>query len=101
MIGMNFLSFLILAAVSVVVVAGKSLVIKRSDTGDLLADVVVAWIGAWLGSPVLGHWFEAIAYQQVFIIPAFLGAVAALILKTTYSRLGSVPSDAPGHSRTS
>ena len=86
MIGINFLAFLVLAAISVVVVAAKSLVIRRSDTVELLSDLVLAWIGAWVGSPVLGHWFEGVAYQQVFILPALLGAVAALILKTSYYR---------------
>jgi hypothetical protein len=28
------------------------------------------------------RWFEDVAYRQVFIIPALLGAVAALILET-------------------
>jgi len=86
MIGINFLAFLVLAAISVVVVAAKSLVIRRSDTVELLSDLVLAWIGAWVGSPVLGHWFEGVAYQQVFILPALLGAIAALILKTSYYR---------------
>lgn len=84
---MNFLSFLILAAISVVVVAVKSLVTLRRETRDvpeLLSDLVMGWIGAWLGSPVFGYWFEGVSYQQIFIIPAFLGAISAVILKTAY-----------------
>lgn len=89
MIGMSFLSFLVLAAISVVVVAVKGLLTARResrDVPDLLSDLVVGWIGGWLGSPVFGYWFEGVSYQQIFIIPAFLGAIAAVILKTAYYR---------------
>ncbi|MEM3018443.1 MAG: hypothetical protein QXO25_06150, partial [Candidatus Bathyarchaeia archaeon] len=45
-----------------------------------LSKVVVGWIGAWLGSPVFGHWFGGLAYGEVYIIPAVLGAFALEIL---------------------
>lgn len=89
MVGRDFLSFLLLAGISIVVVAVKALVTPRRETregSELLSDLVMGWIGGWLGSPVFGHWFEGVAYQQVFIIPAFLGAIAAVILKTAYYR---------------
>jgi len=40
----------------------------------------VGWIRAWLGSPVFGYWFKGLAYQNIYIIPAILGAIAANIL---------------------
>ncbi|HYL64466.1 MAG TPA: GlsB/YeaQ/YmgE family stress response membrane protein [Candidatus Methylomirabilis sp.] len=33
---------------------------------------IAGWIGAWLGSPVLGHWGPGVAH--VYVIPALLGA---------------------------
>ena len=33
---------------------------------------VAGWIGAWLGSPVLGYWWFQV--QRIYIIPALLGA---------------------------
>jgi uncharacterized membrane protein YeaQ/YmgE (transglycosylase-associated protein family) len=48
--------------------------------GSFLSKVVVAWIGGWLGSPVFGYWWEAVAYRDIYVIPAILGAVALTIL---------------------
>ncbi len=76
MIGMDFLSFLVLAAIAIVVTAGKTVIGRGSGPADLVV--------AWLGSPVFGHWFEGIGYRQVFIVPALLGAAAALTLKETF-----------------
>ena len=42
--------------------------------------VVVGWLGAWLGSPVVGHWFSGWAYQEVYYIPAIIGALALVVL---------------------
>jgi uncharacterized membrane protein (Fun14 family) len=90
MIGMDFLSFLILLAIGVVAVAVKTIAVggaNLAEVSDVLSDLVVAWIGGWLGSPVFGYWFEGVAYRQIYLLPAALGAVAALALKTRYNRL--------------
>jgi uncharacterized membrane protein YeaQ/YmgE (transglycosylase-associated protein family) len=42
--------------------------------------VIFGWIGAWLGSPVFGYWFEGVKYENVYIIPAIMGSVALLII---------------------
>jgi uncharacterized membrane protein YeaQ/YmgE (transglycosylase-associated protein family) len=45
--------------------------------------VVIAWLGAWLGSPVLGYWPHRIPflhYEDVWIVPAILGAIGLLVL---------------------
>jgi|DewCreStandDraft_2_1066082.scaffolds.fasta_scaffold00489_3 uncharacterized membrane protein YeaQ/YmgE (transglycosylase-associated protein family) len=89
MIGMGFLSFLVLLAIAVVVTAAKLVIVQTTASRDLLeffADLTFAWIGAWLGSPVFGFWFTGVQYQQVYIIPAVLGASAAVILKDWYRR---------------
>jgi len=40
--------------------------------------LIVGWLGAWLGSPVFGHWFWKV--ENVYVVPAILGAVAAIHL---------------------
>ena len=83
MIGMNFISFLILLIISVVVSAILHFGLKfyiRPGFGSFLSKVIWGWIGAWLGSPVFGHWFGGVKYQDVYIIPAILGSAAILVL---------------------
>jgi uncharacterized membrane protein YeaQ/YmgE (transglycosylase-associated protein family) len=83
MIGMDFVSFLILLIIAVVIAAIDHYGMKYyvvGGFGSFLSKVVVAWVGAWLGSPVLGHWFSGVAYNDVYIIPAILGAIGLLVL---------------------
>lgn len=83
MIGMNFVSFIILLVISIVVSAVLHFVFKyyvRPGWNSFFSKVIFGWIGAWLGSPVLGYWFECVNYEKVYIIPAFLGSLAFLIL---------------------
>ncbi len=83
MIGMSFISFLILLVISIVVSAILHFGFKyyvRPGINSFLSKVVIGWIGAWLGSPVLGYWFEGLNYEEVYYIPAILGSIAVLIL---------------------
>ena len=69
MIGMEFVSFIILLAISVVVSAVLHYGLKyyvNPGLWSFCSKVVVGWTGAWLGSPVLGHWFEDLNYEQAF-----------------------------------
>jgi uncharacterized membrane protein YeaQ/YmgE (transglycosylase-associated protein family) len=82
MIGMDFISFLILFAISAVVSAVLHFGLKYYITrgwGSFFCKIVIGWFGAWLGSPVFGHWFEGLNYKDVYIIPAILGSLAILI----------------------
>jgi uncharacterized membrane protein YeaQ/YmgE (transglycosylase-associated protein family) len=45
---------------------------------------IVGWFGAWLGSPVLGHWGPHIA--ALYILPALLGAFGAPFLAVSAFR---------------
>lgn len=81
MLGMSLLSFLVLVAVSVVVAIVLHYVVRyRFIEGieGLLGKISIGWLGAWLGSPILGHW--GFKTENVYIIPAILGAVAAVFL---------------------
>lgn len=83
MIGMNFLSFLILLVISLVVSVILHYGFKyyvRPGLNSFISKTIFGWIGAWLGSPVFGHWFPRIQYQGVYIIPAILGSLALLII---------------------
>jgi uncharacterized membrane protein YeaQ/YmgE (transglycosylase-associated protein family) len=83
MIGMNFSSFLVLLIISVVVSAVLHYMLKyyiRPGFNSFVSKVVLGWVGAWLGSPVLGYWFEGLKCCGVYIIPAILGSLALLVL---------------------
>ncbi len=81
MIGMDFISFLILLVISIVVSAVLHFILKFyiiPGWRSYLSKVCIGWVGAWLGSPVLGHWW--LNYKEVYIVPAILGAFAILVL---------------------
>jgi uncharacterized membrane protein YeaQ/YmgE (transglycosylase-associated protein family) len=81
MIGMDFMSFLILLIISIVVSAVLHFILKFyiiPGWRSYFSKVCIGWLGAWLGSPVLGSWW--LNYQQVYIVPAILGALAILVL---------------------
>jgi uncharacterized membrane protein YeaQ/YmgE (transglycosylase-associated protein family) len=83
MIGMNFISFLILLGISIVVSAVLHYGLKfciRPGIVSFVSKVIFGWIGAWLGSPVFGNWFGGLVYQKIYIIPAILGSFALLII---------------------
>ena len=83
MFGMDFVSFLILLVISAVVAAVLHFGLKYyviPGLASYFSKIVIGWIGAWLGSPVFGHWWEGVNYQQVYFIPAILGSLALLVL---------------------
>jgi uncharacterized membrane protein YeaQ/YmgE (transglycosylase-associated protein family) len=83
MIGMNFISFLILLVISIVVSAILHYVLKfyiRPGFVSFVSKVIFGYIGAWLGTAVFGHWFAGWVYEKIYIIPAILGSLAILIL---------------------
>ena len=82
MIGMDFISFIILLIISVVMSGVLHFVFKyyiRPGWCSYASKVFVGWVGAWLGSPVLGYWWEGLNHKGVYIIPAILGALAGVI----------------------
>ena len=82
MIGMDFGSFLVLLVISALISAVLHFGFKyyvRPGLVSFFSKVVIGWIGAWLGSPVFGHWFGGVNIKEVYIIPAILGSLAILI----------------------
>ena len=79
MLGMSFLPFLVLTLIAAVVAVVYHYVIRYRflDGSDaLIGKLIVGWFGAWVASPVLGHWFWKV--ENVYIVPAILGAMGAI-----------------------
>jgi uncharacterized membrane protein YeaQ/YmgE (transglycosylase-associated protein family) len=77
MLNMDFASFLTLLIISLIgaLVMHYTIRYRMLDGIDgFFAKWTVGWIGAWLGSAVLGHWFAGVNLGHVYIIPAFIGA---------------------------
>ena len=86
MIGMDFISFLILLVISVVVSGILHYGLNYYVTPgfwSFCSKVAVGWVGAWIGSPVIGHWpgrIPGLHSGDVWFIPAILGAAGVLIV---------------------
>ena len=83
MIGMDFISFLILLVISVVVSGILHYGLNYYVTPgfwSFCSKVAVGWAGAWIGSPVFGHWPAGLHYEDIWFIPAILGAAGVLIV---------------------
>ena len=85
-----FESFLVLAIIAVVVAAVLHYGLKfyaEPGTSSFLSKTVVAYIGALLGTPLFGAWFDAVAWAGVYIIPAILGSLALVVLAVDVARI--------------
>ena len=81
MLGMSLLSFLVLTLIGAVVAVVYHYVIRYrilDSTDAAVGTLIVGWVGAWLGSPIFGHWLWKV--ENVYIVPAILGAIAAVHL---------------------
>lgn len=92
LIGMSFGSFLTLLVVSAIAAGivhwGFRYRLFRGMDG-FLGQWMVAWVGAWLAPAVLGHWFSAAFIEGIYIIPAFLGALAGAFGGTVNAKIAS------------
>lgn len=85
MIGMGFGAFLTLFVISFIaaIVMHSGVRYRFLDGVDgFFAKWIVGWLGAWIASPVLGHWFAGFAISGQYIIPAFLGAFSTAFMMT-------------------
>jgi len=87
MIGMDFISFLILLVISVVISGILHFAVKYyivPGWWSYFSKVLIGWVGAWLGSPVFGYWWQGLNYKQVYIVPAILGSLLLLIFAVEF-----------------
>ena len=89
MIGMGFGAFLTLFVISFIAAAVihggfRYCLLKGAD--GFLAKWIIGWVGAWIATPVLGHWFSGVAIGGQYIIPAFLGAFSLAFLTTAVGK---------------
>lgn len=81
MIGMSLISFLVLLVIAVVVAAVFHFLLRYrflEGIDSFFGKIAVAWLGGWLGSPVLGYWL--IKVENIYVVPAIVGAVTAVLL---------------------
>ena len=87
MFGMNFWAFLVLSVAGVIAAAVIHYVARYrflEGFDGFLGKVIAGWVGAWLGSPIMGHWFERVKIANIYLVPALLGAfVGAFALTAT------------------
>lgn len=80
---MGFIPFLVLLVIALVVAALLHFVFKvyvQPGFLSFLSKVVIAWVGARIGTPIFGEWFSGISVDSVYIIPAILGSLAIIIV---------------------
>ena len=90
MIGMGCRAFLTLFVISFIAAAVIHNVVRYRYLGGVdgfLAKWIVGWVGAWIATPVLGHWFAGVAIGCQYIIPAFLGAFSLAFLATAACKI--------------
>jgi uncharacterized membrane protein YeaQ/YmgE (transglycosylase-associated protein family) len=83
MIGMTFEAFLVLLVVGLVAAVVMHYLIRYrflEAIDGFLGKVIAGWVGAWLGSPIIGHWFEGVKIANLYFIPALLGAFAGTFM---------------------
>ena len=84
-IGMDFLPFVYITVIAIVFSLIMRYVIKSKLIAGYPTELILAWLGAWLGSPVFGHWWN-IQHKNVYFISAIIGVFAALFLSKGVER---------------
>jgi uncharacterized membrane protein YeaQ/YmgE (transglycosylase-associated protein family) len=80
---MDFIAFLILLGISVVVSGVLHFGLNYYVTPgpwSFASKVVVGYMGAWYGTLVFGRWWPGFNYQDIYYVPAVLGAVALILV---------------------
>ena len=81
----ELISFIILLVISVIVSAILQIGLKitlRPGPRALVFKSIVGYYGAWWGTTVYGQWWEGLNYQDIYYIPAVLGAFSLVYFTT-------------------
>ncbi|WP_040207062.1 GlsB/YeaQ/YmgE family stress response membrane protein [Neobacillus jeddahensis] len=57
---------------------GAGLILGRDVPGGILGNIIAGFIGAWLGSLLLGGWGPVIG--GFYLIPALIGAIVVVFI---------------------
>ena len=85
-----FISFVILLVISLIVAAILQYGLKftlRPGPWPFVYKVIVGYYGAWWGSTVYGQWWEGLNYQDIYYIPAVLGAFSLVVFAVALLRV--------------
>jgi uncharacterized membrane protein YeaQ/YmgE (transglycosylase-associated protein family) len=99
---MDFMSFLVLLIISIVVSGILHFGFKYyivPGFWSFLSKVLIGWIGAWMGSPVFGKWWEGVNYGEVYIVPAILGCLFIVIFAVDFVKTAKATKTAPKRKR--
>ena len=92
MLGMGFRSFLVLSVAAVIAAGVMHYGIRyrflRGFDG-FVGKAIAGWAGAWLGSPIIGHWFERLKFGSIYLIPALLGAFAGAFVVVASAKVAA------------
>lgn len=55
-----------------------SVITRRNIPGGIIGNIIAGFIGAWLGTLLLGRWGPVIG--GLYIVPAILGAIIVALL---------------------
>ena len=88
----ELISFIILLVISVIVSAILHYGLKY--TAGLLPThwafankVIVGYFGAWWGTTLYGKWLENLNYQDIYYIPAVLGAISLVVFVVSLAKV--------------
>lgn len=84
---MDFMTFLVLLIISAIVSGVMHYGLHYYVTpgpDSFVSKVVVGWVGALLGTRMLGQWWESLSYGDVYFIPALLGSAAVLVFAVDF-----------------
>lgn len=93
LIGMPFGSFVVLLILSLIAAAVLHWGFRYrlfDGIDGFLGQWVVAWLGAWIGPAVVGHWSAGAMFAGIYIVPALIGAFAGAFGGTINARVLAV-----------
>jgi len=99
---MDFMSFFVLLIISVVVCGILHFGLKYyvvPGVWSYLSKVVIGWVGARLGTPVFGKWWEGLNYGEVYLVPAILGCLLLVIFAVDFVQTTQTAKAAPKRRR--
>ena len=83
MIGVDFGGFIILLALALIAAAILHYGFKfyaKNSLASFFGELTIGYVGAWVSSWVLGYWPAGWEYENIYFIPAFLGALGLIVV---------------------